>query len=70
MILFSLIAAALIGLMYWFGYVDGKQRGYKKGKQDAEQAELNWWTKAESEVDEERVKIWREESKKGKEQEL
>lgn len=44
------------------GFRDGYQQGHEKGYTRGRQSEENWWIGAESEVDRERVKIWREET--------
>lgn len=58
----------LLGFLYDRGYRRGKKEGYDEGVQDGfREGKLNeeaWWYGAESEVDRERVKIWREEERK------
>lgn len=43
------------GKSYKAGYEAGKLEGHKEGKHE----EASWWFNAESEVDQERVKLWR-----------
>ena len=40
------------------GHREGYKSGYTQGRKDAD----NWWVGVESEVDQARVKIWREEA--------
>lgn len=47
------------------GLAEGKQVGYEEGVRDGfregrDSKEQGWWDQAEAEVDQERVKIWRE----------
>jgi hypothetical protein len=44
---------------YRKGQRDSFEAGYLAGRKDID----NWWMKAEAEVDEVRVKIWREEAR-------
>jgi hypothetical protein len=56
------ICAGIAGVVLLFGYLawshlEFYKRGYAKGREDAEK----WWIGLEEEVDQERVKIWRDE---------
>jgi hypothetical protein len=54
-----LAGVALVGAYaYNFGRLRAYKEGYTQGRKDAD----NWWQGVESEVDRERVKIWREEA--------
>lgn len=44
--------------LYKYGYQKGHERGLHEGRKAAD----DWWINQESEVDRERVKIWREET--------
>ena len=59
----ALIVLVLSHLAFgWWRYVKGVEQGtdqgYIKGRKDAD----NWWLGVESEADQARVKIWREEA--------
>jgi hypothetical protein len=58
-VLCSLICIALlVALFRDLGYKSGVKDGYAKGRLDAD----NWWIGAESEADQARRQIWREEA--------
>jgi len=66
----ALCILAAIGLLCSFscgwGWLKGYQKGWSEGREEAADncAKLeadNWWINAELQVDQERVKIWREE---------
>jgi len=46
--------------LYKLGYADGKDKGFEKGVELGRKDADNWWINAEQEVDQARVKIWRE----------
>jgi len=55
----------LCGLLLDLGYRLGRQDGYDQGVRDGFKEgqvdkDQSWWDRAEAEIDEARVKIWRE----------
>ena len=46
--------------LYKLGYGKGKDKGFEKGVELGRKDADNWWINAEQEVDQARVKIWRE----------
>jgi len=62
----ELVAIVLIALGfhewgYRKGLKAGKDEGYKSGVESGRKDADNWWIEAETQVDRERQKIWREE---------
>lgn len=49
---------------YSKGFQHGHDEGYKAGVESGCKETDNWWIGLESEVDKERVKIWREEAQR------
>lgn len=59
----SLVALLVIGfrdLGYKSGMKDGHTAGYDQGRKDAD----NWWLGVESQADQARQQIWREEAER------
>lgn len=52
------VSAAFRDLGYKAGQKDGFDHGYWQGRKHAD----NWWISVESEIDQVRAKIWREEA--------
>ena len=55
---------ALVAFHNW-AYKAGIKKGYAKGYELGRREADNWWVRAESEIDQARAKIWREEEKRG-----
>jgi len=60
----AILAAFALLLSFLRNDAKAYTRGYQHGYKDAN----NWWTSAEREVDAARQQIWREEPKRGMEQ--
>ncbi len=59
----GLCILALAAFLVW-SYKAGERIGYGKGYDEGRVVADNWWMRAESEADEARVKIWREEAER------
>lgn len=56
-----LVGFACVRVLQW-AYKEGRKKGFEEGRERGRREGDNWWIRAESEVDEARVKIWREEA--------